>query len=82
MNLKRRSKDYFYDVIKESKTHYEEINESYSEHMRVAISISFDLFKGSLMAAVHALIPAFFQSGASKKIIKLHDYLKSKKRVK
>ena len=50
--------------------------------MFVAIKISFNLLKGSLMALVHSLIPAFFEKGASMKIISLHNYLQDKKRFK
>jgi len=33
------------------------------------------------MAATHALIPALFEKGASKKIIELYEYLEFKKRM-
>ena len=49
--------------------------------MKVAFNISFELLSASIMAAVHAIIPGFFQKGASKKIIKLYEFLQSKKRI-
>ena len=50
--------------------------------MSVAQKISFDLLKASIMAFIHSLIPAFFQTNASKKIISLNNYLEEKKRLK
>ena len=69
------------NLINKSKEHYKNANETYFEHMRVAIKISFELLSASFMAAVHAIVPAFFQKGASTKIIKLYDLLQSKKRI-
>ena len=50
--------------------------------MSVAQNISFQLFKASMMAFIHSLIPALFQTSASKKIINLHNYLEEKKRIR
>ena len=61
--------------------HPKEVGETYLEHMGVAIKISFELLYASFMATVHAIVPAFFQKGASTKIIKLYDLLQSKKRI-
>ena len=49
--------------------------------MFVALKISFALFRAGLMAFVHSIIPAFFEKGASSKIINLYNYLNSKKRI-
>ena len=68
-------------VINKSKKHYKSANETYFVHMRVALKISFELLLASVMALTHAIIPAVFQKGASKKIIELYEYLQSKKRV-
>tara|TARA_Y100001970_G_C13982692_1_gene724004 strand:+ start:517 stop:768 length:252 start_codon:yes stop_codon:yes gene_type:complete len=75
------SKKHVNGIINDSKKHFQEQNETYSEHMKIASNISLSLFIASFMAIVHAIIPAFFQTGASKKIIKLYEYLQSKKRV-
>ena len=63
-----------------SKKHCTDANESYFQHMSVAQQISFDLFKASVMAFIHSIIPSLFQTNASKKIISLHNYLEEKKR--
>ena len=69
------------NLINKSKEHYKNANETYLGHMGVAIKISFELLYASFMATVHAIVPAFFQKGASTKIIKLYDLLQSKKRI-
>ena len=69
------------NIFIKSKKHCDNANESYFKHMLVAIGISFSLLKASLMAATHALIPALFEKGASKKIIELYEYLEFKKRM-
>ena len=65
-----------------SKKHCTDANESYFQHMSVAQKISFDLFKASIMAFIHSIIPSLFQTNASKKIISLNNYLDEKKRIK
>ena len=82
MKVVEESKKKLSGIIQESKKHFEEQNESYFEHLKTASKISLDLTSASLMAIIHAFIPALFQTGASKKIIKLYEYLQSKKRVK
>jgi len=69
------------NIFIKSKKHCDNANESYFKHMFVVIGISFSLLKASLMAATHALIPALFEKGASKKIIELYEYLQFKKRM-
>jgi len=50
--------------------------------MNVAIKISFNLLKASLMAFIHSFVPALFEKSASNKIINLYNYLQNKKRIK
>ena len=69
------------NIFIKSKKHCDNANESYFKHMFVAIGISFNLLKASLMAATHSLIPALSEKGASKKIIELYEYLEFKKRM-
>ena len=69
------------NIIFKSKKHCEESNESYFQHLNVAIKISFNLLKASLMAFIHSLIPALFEKGASKKIIDMYNYLQEKNRI-
>ena len=70
------------NIITKSKKHCDEANENYFRHMFVALKISFVLFRADLMSFVHSIIPAFFEKGASSKIINLYNYLNSKKRIK
>ena len=81
MNVINKSKKQIDGIINKSKEHYQSVNETYLEHMKIAFKISFELLCAAIMAAVHAVVPAFFQKGASKKIIKLYEYLQSKKRL-
>ena len=69
------------NIITKSKTHCDEAKENYFCHMYIALKISFALFRAGLMAFVHSIIPAFFEKGASSKIINLYNYLNSKKRI-
>ncbi|MBO6470506.1 MAG: hypothetical protein HVK41_05755 [Pelagibacteraceae bacterium] len=69
------------NIFIKSKKHYDKANESYFKHMIFALVVSFNLLKTSLMAAIHSVIPALFEKGASKKIIELYEYLKLKKRI-
>ena len=69
------------NIISKSKKHCDDANENYFLHMFVALKISLGLFRAALMAFVHSIIPAFFEKGASSKIINLYNYLNSKKRI-
>ena len=69
------------NIISKSKKHCDDANENYFLHMFVALKISLGLFRAALMAFVHSIIPAFFEKGASTKIINLYNYLNSKKRI-
>ena len=68
-------------IISKSIKHCEETEESYFQHMTVAIKISFNLLKASLMAFIHSLVPALFEKSTSNKIISLYNYLQKKKRI-
>lgn len=69
------------NIFTKSKKHCDNANESYFKHMIVAFGVSFNLLNASLMAAVHSVIFALFEKGASKKIIELYEYLQFKKRM-
>jgi hypothetical protein len=70
------------NLLKDSKKHCSDANENYFQHMAVAQKISIELLKASFMAFLHSIIPALFQTNASKKIIHLNKYLEEKKRAK
>jgi len=69
------------NIFSKSKKHCDQANETYMQHMLFAIKISSGLFLASLMGFIHSIIPAFFEKGASSKIIKLNNYLEDKKRI-
>ena len=69
------------NIFSKSKKHCDQANETYMQHMLVAIKISSGLFLASLMGFIHSIIPAFFEKGASSKIIKINNYLEDKKRI-
>ena len=69
------------NIIVKSKKHCNQVNENYLKHMNVAVKISFSLFIASIMALIHAFIPALFEKSASNKIIKMYNYLQEKKRI-
>ena len=69
------------NIFSKSKKHCDKANETYMQHMSVAIKISSGLFLAALMGFIHSIIPAFFEKGASSKIIKLYNYLEEKKRI-
>ena len=70
------------NIFTKSKKHCDEASENYFQHMIVSIKISFNLLKASIMACIHSFIPGLYERGASRKIIKLYNYLESKKRIK
>ena len=64
----------FIFMINSSKKHLEEIDESYFQHMKNALKISFEMLVGSFMAIIHSVIPAIFKTGASTKIKDLYIF--------
>tara|TARA_B110000116_G_C16787101_1_gene561540 strand:+ start:2466 stop:2672 length:207 start_codon:yes stop_codon:yes gene_type:complete len=62
-------------MIKKSKEHLEKANESYFQHMVLALKISIELLSGAIMAFMHAFLPSIFTKGASNKIKKLHFFV-------
>ncbi len=69
------------NIFTKFKKHCDDVNESYFKHMIVALGVSFNLLKASLMAAIHSIIPALFEKGASNKVTELYEYLQFKKRM-
>jgi len=60
-------------MIKASKQHLNEVNETYFEHQRVAFSYSMNCFKAALMALVHGLVPGIFKTSASDLVKRLAE---------
>ena len=59
-------------MIFKSKQHLKAANESYAEHFWIAAKIGFIMIVYGLMAILHAIIPAYFQTSASNKIKELN----------
>ena len=59
-------------MIFKSKQHLEAVNESYTEHFLIANKIGLIMIVYGLMAILHAIIPAYFQTSASNKIKELN----------
>ncbi len=55
------------------KTHLEDVEETYSQHFRHAMSFSFRMFYAGFCCMIHALIPEFFKTTGSDCIRILHD---------
>ncbi len=53
--------------------HLDEVNESYFEHMRIALSFTGHMLVGALACAIHAFFPFLFETTGSQKIKDLYD---------
>jgi len=59
-------------MIFKSIQHLKTVNESYTEHFLIAAKIGLIMIVYGLMAILHAIIPAYFQTSASNKIKELN----------
>ena len=66
-------------MIKKTKEHLNNANESYFLHMLMAMKISKGLFSASIKAFIHAFIPALFMKSASSKIEELYKFIETRK---
>lgn len=55
--------------------HPRSVNETYWQHMAVALGFAMALAGAGLAALVHAFFPAWFEKTASGKIVQLHEEL-------
>tara|TARA_B100001996_G_scaffold240198_1_gene185671 strand:+ start:350 stop:550 length:201 start_codon:yes stop_codon:yes gene_type:complete len=60
-------------MIKDSKDHLKEVNETYTNHLITASKIGMTMIIGGFQPLLHALIPGILTKSASDKIKKLHD---------
>ena len=67
-------------MINSSKKHLRNSRENYFEHMSVALKISFNMFVGSVMALIHAILPAIFTNNTSSKIKELNIFIENRKK--
>ena len=60
-------------MIKDSKQHLIDTNETYAQHFNAALKIGFIMIFGGFQAIIHAIIPEILKKSASNKIKKLYD---------
>ena len=62
-------------MIKDSKEHLNDINETYIQHFKTAVKIGLTMILGGFQAVFHAIIPGILKKSASDKIKKLHEFV-------
>ena len=60
-------------MIKNSKGHLKEVNETYFQHMTIAFKIGFTMLVTGIFCLIHALIPGLFKKTGSNQIAKIYD---------
>ncbi|MFT5482545.1 MAG: hypothetical protein ACI9GW_001196 [Halieaceae bacterium] len=58
-------------MLKTSKVHLDDVDESYFEHQRVAFNYGYRCLKAAMMAFIHGLVPSLFQTSASELVSSL-----------
>ena len=61
--------------------HLKDVNETYGEHFKFAMKLTFLLFKAGFAALIHAVIPVLFLSTASDTIKEINFLLESRNSV-
>ena len=62
-------------MIKNSKEHLKEVNETYFQHMAIAFKIGFTMLVTGIFCLIHALIPGLFKKTGSNQIAKIYDVI-------
>ena len=62
-------------MVRASKRHLSQVGETYFEHLGAALGFSFSLAKASIACGLHALVPAFCTSTASRSVAELQAKL-------
>ncbi|HMI96356.1 MAG TPA: DUF6356 family protein [Micropepsaceae bacterium] len=57
------------------------VDESYLAHQRVAFRFSASLLKAALVCFIHGLVPALFESTASRSVTELHERMVHQRRT-
>ncbi len=65
-------------MIKDSKEHLIQINETYNQHLKAALKIGLTMILGGFQAILHAIIPGILTNSASDKIKKLNEIVSSR----
>jgi len=59
--------------MKRSKSHLNNVGESYFQHMRQALSFTWAMLTASLCCLIHAFIPSVFEKTGSRVVTRLYD---------
>ena len=59
--------------MKRLSAHLEQVDESYMQHMKHALSFAFNLGLASIVCLVHAFLPFLFEKQGSDLVRKLHN---------
>ncbi len=59
--------------MKRLSAHLEQVDESYLQHMKHALSFAFSLGVGCLVCLVHAFLPFVFEKQGSDIVRRMHD---------
>jgi hypothetical protein len=62
-------------MVRASKNHLAQVDESYLEHLGAALGFSFALAKASVACGLHALVPALCTHTASRSVAELQAKL-------
>ena len=54
-------------------SHLNNVNESYFQHMRHALSFTAEMLVGAVCCLIHAIFPFLFEHAGSQIVNKLHD---------
>ena len=65
-------------MIKDSKEHLIQINETYNQHLKAALKIGLTMILGGFQAILHAIIPGILTNSSSDKIKKLNEIVSSR----
>ena len=60
-------------MIKDSQEHFNEVNETYFQHIRMAFKICFTMLVTGVFCLIHGLIPNLFKKTGSNQIAKMYE---------
>ncbi len=66
-------------MLTKSKEHLDHVNETYWQHLRFALRMAIILQSAAIIAVLHALLPAIFQTSVSTRICHLADEMRARK---
>ena len=60
-------------MIKDSRDHLNEVNETYLQHMAIAFKIGLTMLATGVFCLIHGLIPGLFKKTGSNQINKMYE---------